>query len=70
MRHVYLSEYFQAGKNIDKWLYDLGGNRLMPVGLVDENVSASKHGGMFGWNLAVTPLSARRFSDTDYSIEN
>lgn len=39
--------WFQAGKNIDKWLYDLGANRLMPVGLLDENVAASKHGGIF-----------------------
>lgn len=41
---LYEENYNVVGKNIDKWLNQLGAERYAPLGLGDENVSASLQG--------------------------
>ncbi|XP_074643104.1 S-adenosyl-L-methionine-dependent tRNA 4-demethylwyosine synthase TYW1-like [Tubulanus polymorphus] len=42
---LYSDHFCTPGKNVDKWLHQLSAVRLLPVGMMDENVSLSKNGG-------------------------
>ena len=45
----HLSRLFtlQVGKQIDSWLEELSAERILKVGMVDEDVTESLHGGRF-----------------------
>ncbi|XP_045174102.2 S-adenosyl-L-methionine-dependent tRNA 4-demethylwyosine synthase TYW1-like [Mercenaria mercenaria] len=43
---LYTDHYNVVGKNIDKWLHSLSAMRVMPLGMGDEDVVNSKHGGI------------------------
>lgn len=42
---LYKDHFNVVGRNIDKWLHQLSAHRMLPLGLLDENVAGSKHGG-------------------------
>ncbi len=45
--HSLYSDYFNTvGRNCDKFLHQLSGERIVPLGLGDENVDKSKHGSL------------------------
>ncbi|KAK3084453.1 hypothetical protein FSP39_013792 [Pinctada imbricata] len=43
---LYSEHYNEVGRKIDRYLHELSGQRILSVGLGDENVSASKMGGI------------------------